>query len=209
MNGLPELGSARSRLLAIGLAFLVVGSLARFGALPLWRHYEQNAEALQEQNYQLERYRSVARRLNAYQTRLEQLLAEDEVGQYALSQDSPALAAAELQEQAKALIEMSGGRLTALRVLPTKRDGAFQRISVNVRATLENDALQSVLHALEITEPYLQIDNLVITSRQRRNARRARRRPGSVPLVVSLEVTFDLAGLMRPGAASQSGAPAA
>ena len=204
MSGLPELGTVRSRLLALGLAFLVLGSLARFGALPLWHKYERNAEALKEQKYQLERYRAVASRLDAYQARLDKLLTEDEVGQYALSQGSPALAAAELQEQVKALVEETGGKLTSVRVLPTKTDGAFQRITVNVRATMENEALQKVLHALEGATPYLQVDNLVITSRQRRNARRARRRPRAASLITSLEVTFDLAGLMRPGSRGPS-----
>lgn len=199
MSNIPELGTTRSRLLAFGLLFLLLGAIVRFGALPLWALYQRNTESLQEQRFQLERYRSVGRSVSKREMELEQLLADDEIGRYALSEDSPALAAAELQEKVKALIVGGGGKLTSFRVLPTKPEGEFERVSVNVRATLENDALQKVLHSLESVTPFLTVDNLVITSGQRRAARRTRRRNSRPrPVKTSLDVTFDLAGLLRP-----------
>lgn len=200
MSGLPEPGTRRSRLLAVGLLALVAGAVVRFGFVPVWLQYQRNVEALKEQRYQLDRYRKVGRSLAERKSALEQVTAADEIGRYVLSEQSPALAAAALQETVKSLVVESGGKLTSVRVLPTKPEGAFERISVNVRATLENEALQKVLYALESAVPYLTVDNLVVTSRQHRIIRRSRRRLRGVPEPTSLEVTFDLAGLMRPGA---------
>ena len=93
----------------------------------------------------------------------------------------------------------NGGKLTSVRVLPTKGDGDFKRVSVSVRATLENEALQRVLYALESDTPFLFVDNLAISSRQRgRPSRRTRRRNNvTAPAKTDLDVTFDLAGLLR------------
>jgi general secretion pathway protein M len=198
-NGLPVAGTRRSKILAFGLLLLAFGLTARFVAFPVVQRYLSNAESLEEQRYQLRRFELVAAQLEVREAELARVLRTNEIAVYALTHTSPALAAAELQETVKGLVVANGGKLTSVRVLPTKVDGKFERVSVNVRATLENEGLQNVLYALENATPYLQVENLSVSSRNRgRFASRRVRRSSQVARAVptELEVTFDLAGLL-------------
>jgi general secretion pathway protein M len=198
-NGLPVAGTRRSKILAFGLLLLAFGATVRFVAVPVVQRYLSNVESLEEQRYQLRRFELVAAQLEVRQTELARVLRTNEIAVYALKHTSPALAAAELQETVKGLVVTNGGELTSVRVLPTKVDGKFERVSVNVRATLENEGLQNVLYALESATPYLQVENLSVSSRNRgrsasRRVRRSSQAASAVP--TELEVTFDLAGLL-------------
>jgi len=204
VSGLPPLGSLRSRVLALGLVLLVIGSLVRFVVLPLWQRYERNREAIQESRYQLVRYRAVSRTLVRREAMLRRLAASDEVSRYTMSEASAALAAAALQEKVKTLVVSSGGRLNSVRVLPTKTEAGFERVTVGVRAQLENEALQRVLYELETARPFLVVENFVVASRAARYGRSVRRRTrGRLrPPEKRLDVSFDLFGLRVTGPAT-------
>lgn len=196
-NGLPELGTLRSRLLALGILVLVLGIVARFGVVPLWSEYRENAESIDEKRYQLARYELLGRGLAEREAQLAELVANDDAGQYTLSQASPALAAAELQERVKRLVAENEGQLKSIRVQAPGASGDFQRIGVTVSASLTNEALQRVLFALESAVPYLLVDNLVVSSRANRIQRQRRNRGRVPPPVKALDVTFDLTGMRR------------
>ena len=113
-----------------------------------------------------------------------------------MSAQSTSLAAAELQERVKAVVEQTGSRLTSTRVLTPAEEGSFYRVAVNVRMRVTVEALQEVLHGLEGALPYMTVDNVTVLARR---ARRNRRNKAAGPQ--TLDVRFDLSALMPRGTA--------
>jgi general secretion pathway protein M len=185
MNQLP--GGARSRALALGLLLLALLAAVAILAMPLTlvhRHYDQKIEDL---NDRLARYQRVAATRAELTRRLEQVRALDGRRFY-LRNAGPALAAGEIQDLEKSLIEAQGGRLASMQIQPHRDEGAFRRIAVNVQLLGSIGTMQSILQALETNEPFLFVDNLNVRSLGTEAARNA-----ATP-DAGLVVQFDLIG---------------
>lgn len=191
-----RLTPGQSRLAAVALAVLVMGLLF-FGALfPAWSRYQNNREEIVQHRDHIERFSRIAANQSALERQVQQLERQLEANRYGLSQSTTTLAAAFLQERLKKTVEETGGSLASTRVLPPAEDGTFYRVAVNVRMRVTVEALQKVLYDLESGVPYLMVDNLVVLSRaSRRRANRNRKNPR--PVNNTLDVRFDLTGLMR------------
>lgn len=190
-----------ARLVAVGLLVLLILAVFSFLILPTWQAYADNREAIADQRYQLARLQAISQRRPEL-LRLENDLRrrQGEIGHIMQERSAP-LAAAALQERVKAVVENSGGSVSSARVLPAVAEGAFQRVTVSVRLSLSNEALQTVIYELEAAVPYLVINNVTINSRaaRARNLRSRRRQPrrNNVAAQGKLDVTFDLSGFMR------------
>jgi general secretion pathway protein M len=157
------LGKNQSRSLAIGLliVFLTIGILLLLIPINmLHRHYDQSLDDLADH---LGRYRHIV----ATQTEIR--LALDQVKQkngrqHFLKNTGAALAASEIQETAKNLIEINGGELVSMQVMPFKDDGGYRRVAVSVQFTSNMSALRKILYAVETAQPYLLLDNVSLRS---------------------------------------------
>jgi general secretion pathway protein M len=158
-----KLNDAQSRALALGLLVLALVAIVAGFATPLvlvHRHYDQEIEGL---NDRLIRYRRVAASRDELTHRLEQMRALDG-GRFYLKNPSPALAAGEIQELEKSVIQENGGRLASMQIQPPKDEGAFRRVVVNAQVLGSIGTIQSILRALESSEPFLFVDNLSVRS---------------------------------------------
>ncbi|MEM7251677.1 MAG: type II secretion system protein GspM [Pseudomonadota bacterium] len=190
----------------IALALLVLAIMAGVSLLlgPAWRTYAENRESIADDQYRLVRLKEISRRqpeLLKAETELRKRQAETG---HIMSERSAPLAAAALQERVKAVVEGTGGSVSSARVLPAVPEGAFQRVTVSVRLSLTNEALQAVLFELESAVPYLVVNNVAINSRRRGRSNRSRRRRNRAPTVVAtpnrLDVVFELSGYIRNAA---------
>ncbi len=184
---------------AVGLLVALILAVFSFLILPAWQTYAENREAIADEQYRLSRLRAMSlRRPDLLRAESDLRRRQTEAGQIMQERSAP-LAAAALQERVKAVVESSGGSVSSARVLPAVAAGAFQRVTVNVRLSLSNEALQTVIFELESAIPYLVIDNVIINSRRGRGrARNARRRQNSPAAQTGrLDVAFDLSGFMR------------
>jgi len=198
-------GSLPSRLLAVALLVLLLVA-AGAAAVPAWRVFERNREAIAQQRDHAERFARLAAELEALRRHVAELEQGRQLGRYTLDQGSPALAAASLQERLKQAVTDNGGKLTTTQVLPPVTAGRLRRITVNARMAVTVEALQRILYEMESGVPSLVVDNLVVLAR----SRRARR--GSDDAAPVLDVRFDLSGFMSlqdAGDAARAGAPAA
>lgn len=153
------LDSAQSKVLA--LVLLVAALLATIAVLaaPLilaHRYYDQKLEDLSDR---LGRYQRVAASRAELTRRLEQMRALDGRRFY-LKSASPALAAGDIQEFEKSVIEANGGRLASMQIQAYRDEGAFRRVAVNVQVLGNIVAIQGILRTLETREPFLFVDNL-------------------------------------------------
>jgi general secretion pathway protein M len=173
------------------LAIVVAAALAAI-AVPLWmanRHYDR---ALAEMSDRLDRYRRLASTRPEVARNLEAIRAKD-ARRFFLRSGGASLAAAEIQEQLRQLVEQSGGRLITMGAPVAKDDGRYRQVTVNLQMTANNAAMRRILHTLESGTPYLFIENLMVRSQVPSNFRPV---PGAEP---ELFVQFDLSGYALTG----------
>ncbi|MBK8569670.1 MAG: hypothetical protein IPN81_06580 [Nitrosomonadales bacterium] len=160
---MQTLSKNQSRGLAIGLLilFLAIGGLLLFIPVNmLHRHYDQSLDSMADY---LGRYRHVIATHAEVQSALDQVKNKNG-RQHFLRNTGAALAASEIQETAKSLIEVNGGKLVSMQVVPFKDDGGYRRVTVNVQFISSMSMLRKTLYAVETVQPYLLLDNVSIRS---------------------------------------------
>lgn len=188
-------GSPLSRLLALALLAMAPVLIYLFVVAPVIAAYRDAGEAIAQAQRLLQSYRERAEQ----RPQLAQLLTEAEeraagVTGYLAAVDD-ALAAAELQDRVKGVVETAGGALRSaqsLRVEPVDDVAGMRRAGLKVRFTAETDSLATILYELETGEPYLFVDALSV--REPRRQRRRRDEPEQAP---QLDVVVDLYGYVR------------
>lgn len=192
-------GSLFSRLLALALLAAVPLLAWAFVVQPVIAAYRDANQAIAQAQRLLHGYRERAEQ----RPQLAELVAEQEAHAAAVSgyleAVDDALAAAELQDRVKIVIEGAGGALRSaqsLRVEAIEASAAVRRAWLQVRFTADIESLATILYQLETGEPYLFVDGLSI--REPRRQRRRRNEPEEPP---QLDVVVDLYGYMRDTAA--------
>jgi general secretion pathway protein M len=185
------------RLTALSLLLLVGGAL--YLAVDQWlvgryRYYQNSLEQHQGRLAQLER-------MAATREPVQQLIAKIQqdrnvTAQY-LPQSTPALAAAELQQRLKAVVEAAGGTLQSTQTLPPVEEAGAMKVTINAIINGDVGSLQKVLYDLEAQTPLLFVDNLEVSARQTRprlpNGRYA------TYTRIQLNVQFEVSGYLRKG----------
>lgn len=161
------------RVLALLLLLLLAAIGWRLALAPAWQAWQADAQALSEQRDALARLRALAASRARYEAALAEADRTFDVSEGLMAAPSGTLAAADLQQQVKALVEQAGGMLLSVQPIDAQQAGPFARIGLNVRIVTSTDALQQVLHALESSVPIVVIDELLILARTAtRGARR-------------------------------------
>lgn len=182
---------ARAAAVAI-LIGVIVAAMAGVAvpAILLHRHYD---DALTDARDKLERYRRVIGTRQELQQRFDKFKAERNARSYYLKSNNPALAAAEIQEFAKIVIESGAGKLTSMQVLPPKDEDSYRLVMVNVQFNGTVPAIRNILFKLETSQPYLFVDNFVVRSLM---GNQQKNQPTVDP---DMMVQFDLSGYMLKG----------
>jgi hypothetical protein len=139
-------------------AIVVALGLLVLPVVLLHKHYDDAIASLTDR---LERYRRVAAQAPEYRNSLEAMRAKDGRKSF-LRNTAPNLAGAELQEIVRNAIESNGGRITTSQTPAPKGDGRFKQIIVNMQFFASTPVLQKILHALEVQQPYLIVENMTL-----------------------------------------------
>jgi general secretion pathway protein M len=150
-------------------------------------------KAVTDLSDKLGRYQRIAATRPDVGRNLDAIRAKD-ARKFFLRNSQPALAAAEVTESLRQVIESSGGRLVGIGTPASKDDGRYRQITVNVQFTANMAAVRRVLHSLESGTPYLFVENLMVRSQVNANHKPA---PGQEP---EMFITFDLNGYALTGA---------
>jgi len=143
---------------AVMAAIVVALGLLVLPVVLLHKHYDDAIASLTDR---LERYRRVAAQAPEYRNSLESMRAKDGRKSF-LRNTAPNLAGAELQEIVRNAIESNGGRITTSQTPAPKGDGRFKQIIVNMQFFASTPVLQKILHALEVQQPYLIVENMTL-----------------------------------------------
>ena len=186
-------GSLLSRTLAVVLLGVALLGGVRLVVAPLLAAWRDAAAEIEEAEFLLQRYRALAEQRRAMAERLaeQQELAASAAGY--LQGPSDALAAAQLQDRVKTVVERAGGELRSTQILPAtpvEVDAAIRRAALRVQFVVTIAGLAETLYELETGQPYLLIDELTVREQRTRRRRRdepeseaqPRRQPGAVRL---------------------------
>jgi general secretion pathway protein M len=150
-----------ARAVALGLAAFAALLVAAAIVVPSWLVYERYDGAATKLARQLKSYTTLNQQRPELLKAVEELKGRD-TKRYFVKGATAALAGADLQDVAKAVIEASGGRVLSSQLLAHKDDGAFRQVSATMQLTATMQNLRQVLHALEGREPYMYLDNLTV-----------------------------------------------
>ncbi len=181
-----------SRLAAVALLLAVLGSAYVFTVPPLLGRYADNREAIAQSRQMLIQYQQIGRSREGLQAQITELNGRKSARGAYLTGGTDALAAAELQDRVKNVIESNGGKLRSIQTVPGKADEGFKRVTIRVQLSGTTSALYKVLYRLESSTPFLFLDNLDIGNRRARRRRQKNANPNP-----ELRVRFDLYGYLR------------
>lgn len=180
------------RLAALSLLMGILALIYFLAVAPLVSEYRRNEEAIADAQDLLVRFQRLAAAQTGLQGQVDELRQRESSQGYYLTQGTDALAAAELQDRLKAVVQEDGGTLRSMQILPTEEQDNFRRIAIRLQLTTTTEALSNVVYSLETMNPLLFIDNVDVQSRLSRPTK-----DGTVvdPILV---VSLDLYGYRQP-----------
>lgn len=154
----------QNRMLALSLLLVLVALIIAIIAVPVFwmhRHYDQTIE---QQLDLLARYSRIGTTAPGLTKQLGALKARGGARGFFLKNSVPALAASEVQEMVKGVVESNDGKIASLRISEHKDDGNYRKVTVNIQMNARISAAQKIFYAIETQRPYLILDNVSIRS---------------------------------------------
>lgn len=191
----PSSPSQLHRLAAL-LLLTLMGGLFYVMIDQIWmgqyRLYQTNTERLLDRLHNLQRLATARPEL---EKAIQSIRDDQRTAAYFLPPAPPVLAAADLQQRVKSLVEGAGGNLLSVQALPVVEEGGVVRVAVGVTVQGDVGMLQKTLHSLESQVPLLFVDNLEVSARQFR----PRLPDGKIaPYTrVQLNSQFEISGYLR------------
>jgi general secretion pathway protein M len=184
------LSSAVSRALALAILVGVVLAIFTGVVQPLLSAYGDARASAAQLRGAIEHAQASRRNPAELEAEVTQMRARQQSTVGFLHGTNESLAAAEMQDRLKSVVEAVHGELRSTQILPARDDGKFRRISIRGQIVADTAGLQRVFYQLESASPLLFLDNVEIRPRPTRDMRS----PGGES---GIEIRFDLYGFMR------------
>ena len=184
------------RLGALALLLLVVVStLYLVVDHVLVARYRFYLERLEQQQGRLEQLERMAASREPIQQLIAKIQQDRNITAQYLPQSAPPLAAADLQQRVKAVVEAAGGTLRSTQALPPVEEENAVKVAVNATVSGDTESLQKILYDLESQTPLLFVDDLNVTARAVRQRLPNGRLAGYTR--VQLNIQFEISGYLR------------
>lgn len=181
------------RWLALGLLLLLLLIIVIIAIFPLVSNGLNYYEQRQELTFRLEKSKQIVARKESVMENIESIKQQYIKQNYFSTQNTVALASADLQRFIKMTISAAGGQLTSTQVLPSKQEEGFNKITLKVRMSGDVEILREVLHKIESSSPIMIVTQLDIRPvRGKRNRKTRKIEPSN-----KLNINFQAVGFMR------------
>jgi len=181
------------RWLAVGLLIAVVLVIILVVIVPVVNKAMELQDAKDNLVFRLQQYERTLAKKDAVIASMDTIKQQHEEQGYFNSQNTDALASAEMQEFIKKAIVDAGGQLSSTQALPVSNKGKFSRITVRVRMTGNSEVLRAVLYKIETATPLIIIDQIDIRPMRGKRNRTTRQIESSN----ELNVNFQAVSFMR------------
>jgi general secretion pathway protein M len=152
-----RMSKTMSRIAALGLLAGVLAILLLWVALPTVQRFQDLAQAIEDQQRQLEQYAAIAAQQTNVRTFEQRRQAELALGEF-LAGDNDLVVQANLQTTVTGIAQASDIRIRSARKLSERERAPFKLTGLGVNLTADVDSLQRFLHAIETTRPYLFVE---------------------------------------------------
>ncbi len=186
----PEL---QQRWIALGLLVIVILVVVLVIIVPVVGKKMELDEAKNSLVFKLQQYERILAEKETVIASIANLKQQHEKQGYFNSQETDALASAEMQEFIKKAIVDAGGQLSSTQALPVSNKDNFSRITVRVRMTGNSEELRAVLYKIETSTPLIIIDQIDIRPMRGTRNRTTRQIESSN----ELNVNFQAVSFMR------------
>jgi len=181
------------RWLAVCLLIAVVLVIILVVIVPVVNKEMELHDAKNNLVFRLQQYERILAKKDAVIASMDTIKQQHEEQGYFNSQNTDALASAEMQEFIKKAIVDAGGQLSSTQALPVSNKGKFSRITVRVRMTGNSEVLRAVLYKIETSTPLIIIDQIDIRPMRGKRNRTTRQIESSN----ELNVNFQAVSFMR------------
>ena len=186
----PEL---QQRWIAVGLLIAVVLVIILVVIAPVVSKSMELSDAKNNLVFRLQQYERILAKKDVVVASMATIKQQHDSQGYFNSQNTDALASAEMQEFIKKAIVEAGGQLSSTQALPVSNKGKFSRITVRVRMTGNSEVLRDVLYKIETSAPLIIIDQIDIRPMRGKRNRTTRQIESSN----ELNVNFQAVSFMR------------
>ncbi|MDP2901648.1 MAG: type II secretion system protein GspM [Methylovulum sp.] len=181
------------RWLAVGLLIMVLLIIGSALVVPVVSKGLELNEAKNTLVFRLQQYERILAKKGAVIASMDKIKGQHDGQGYFNSQETDALASAEMQNVIKKTIVDAGGQLSSTQAIPVSTKDGFSRITVRVRMTGNSEVLRAVLFKIETSTPLIIIDQIDIRPmRGKRNVATNKIEPSN-----ELNVNFQAVSFMR------------
>ena len=156
------------RVAAIVLLIASLAAVVTAIVIPVRIAHDHFDMVITDSSDRIARYRRIAAGRGNLEKAIAAVKAKD-AGRFYLKSSAPALAAADIQQIVQTLVEANGLQSESIGILPHKDEAGRRKITVNLRLRGKLAGMQHFFYAVESTQPYLLIDNLVLLGTVRQN----------------------------------------
>jgi len=181
------------RWLAVGLLIIVLLVIGMLLVAPVVSKGLALNEAKNTLVFRLQQYERILAKKDSVIAGIDNIKGQHDEQGYFNSQETDALASAEMQNFIKKTIVDAGGQLSSTQAIPVSVKDGFSRITVRVRMTGNSEVLRAVLYKIETSTPLIIIDQIDIRPmRGKRNMTTHKIEPSN-----DLNVNFQALSFMR------------
>jgi len=181
------------RWLAVGLLIIVLLVIGMLLVAPVVSKGLALNEAKNTLVFRLQQYERILAKKDSVIAGIDNIKGQHDEQGYFNSQETDALASAEMQNFIKKTIVDAGGQLSSTQAIPVSVKDGFSRITVRVRMTGNSEVLRAVLYKIETSTPLIIIDQIDIRPmRGKRNMTTHKIEPSN-----DLNVNFQAVSFMR------------
>lgn len=150
------------RWLAVSLLMAVVLIISLIVIVPLLSKGLDLYKSKNDLIFRLQQYERILATKHAVTASMANIKQQQEQQHYFNSQETDALASAEMQAFIKKVIVDAGGQLNSTQVLPVNNKSSFSKITVSVRMVGSSEVLRTVLYKIETSTPLIVINQIDI-----------------------------------------------
>jgi len=150
------------RWLALSLLMIVVLVISLIVVAPLLNKGLELHKSKNDLIFRLQQYERILATKNTVVASMAKIKEQHDLQSYFNSQETDALASAEMQAFIKKTIVDAGGQLSSTQALPVNNKNKFSKITVRVRMNGNSEVLRAVLYNIETSTPLIIIDQIDI-----------------------------------------------
>lgn len=174
------------------VALLILGgglvAIVLFTVLPVMSMHQYYDAEIETTMHRLNKYLAIVSQRDVLEKRLKSVSGVLTDNQYLLKSTIDAMAIAQISELVQQVIKSHRAELITTRTINAKAEKeVFQRASITVEIRTTIDALQKIIHQLEMHKPLLFLDDLTI--KVRHHSTSAKQQSGKNNLMVHFQVS--------------------